>query len=110
MPPSVNGLYATDFRTRRRFRSKAYAAWLALVTPLQTHAETFTTALEASYRVGRPDKRKRDVMSYEKALTDLLVSWGVMLDDSQIVDIRLRWDDTVEKGFVEAEIKECGPL
>lgn len=27
MPPSVNQMFATDFRTKRRFMSKAYSAW-----------------------------------------------------------------------------------
>ena len=27
MPPSVNAMFATDFRTKRRFMSKEYSAW-----------------------------------------------------------------------------------
>lgn len=27
MPPSVNQMFATDFKTKRRFMSKAYSAW-----------------------------------------------------------------------------------
>ena len=27
MPPSVNAMFATDFKTKRRFMSKAYKAW-----------------------------------------------------------------------------------
>jgi len=27
MPPSTNNMFATDFRTKRRFMSKEYAAW-----------------------------------------------------------------------------------
>ena len=27
MPPSVNSMFATDFKTKRRFISKDYAAW-----------------------------------------------------------------------------------
>lgn len=27
MPPSTNSLFATDFRTKRRFMSKEYSAW-----------------------------------------------------------------------------------
>lgn len=27
MPPSVNSMFATDFKTKRRFMSKAYKAW-----------------------------------------------------------------------------------
>lgn len=29
MPPSTNSLFATDFRTKRRFMSKEYSAWRA---------------------------------------------------------------------------------
>ena len=48
---------------------------------------------KALYEFGRPDKRRRDVANYEKAVSDILVTAGVIEDDSLIEEITLRWAD-----------------
>ncbi len=45
----------------------------------------------AVYTFGRPDNRRRGVANLEKAASDTLTRWGVLENDSQIVDIRLPW-------------------
>jgi crossover junction endodeoxyribonuclease RusA len=96
LPPSVNGLYSTDFKTKRRFISKAYADWTKL--SLQSLAlsgnlpdKLITGPVEAWYRYGKPDNRRRDVESYAKAVSDLLVKAAVIADDSQIQKLTLEW-------------------
>lgn len=66
----------------------------------------------AVYTFGRPDKRRRDVANLEKATSDTLTRWGVLEDDSQIVDIRLRWGepDEVNRGECRIYVVEKDPL
>ncbi|MDO8597832.1 MAG: RusA family crossover junction endodeoxyribonuclease, partial [Sulfuricaulis sp.] len=55
--------------------------------------KTITVDVRADYQFGKPDNRKQDVANREKAVSDLLVRAGILADDSQIVDLRLRWAD-----------------
>lgn len=57
--------------------------------------------IEATYRFGRPDKRRRDVENLPKAISDLLVSQQVIGDDSMIERMVLEW----KEGIVGAEIE-----
>lgn len=58
------------------------------------------------YRVGKePDKRKRDLFNYEKALSDMLVKIGAMEDDSLIQHGTMMWCETVPAGFVDITIQ-----
>ena len=105
MPPSVNGLYATDFRTKRRFKSKAYVTWEALIGILpERPINPIECVLKAEYGFGKPRAGKIDVASYEKATSDLLVAQGIIQDDSLIHDLRLFWDPTVPKGMVRVTL------
>ena len=99
-PPSVNGLFATDFRTRRRFATKRYQAWQtqAGVALLQQPHARLTGKVKVTYALGRPDKRKRDAFNYEKAISDLLVRHEIIQDDSDIDDGRIYWADDVKNG------------
>ena len=93
-PPSVNGLYATNFKTKRRFKSKQYGEWLNVATVELAYVRgTFGEPVRVLYEFGRPDKRRRDVANYEKAVSDFLVSEGILVDDSLIEEITLRWAD-----------------
>ena len=100
-PPSVNQLYATSWKTRRRFISKSYAEWRKTADVLavqQLRAAGFTSPFDGevivSTVVERPtDRRKHDLENYTKALSDHLQRCGVLEDDSQIIDSRIRWGD-----------------
>lgn len=54
---------------------------------------TFSGAVSVVYTVARPDKRKRDVDNLTKAIGDTLERNHILKDDSQIVDLRIRWAD-----------------
>jgi len=54
------------------------------------------------YKFGRPDKRRRDLESGFKAVSDSLVWSGVLDDDSQIHEIHASWGG--KPGYVEIEI------
>jgi len=89
-PPSVNGLYPGK---ARRFKSRRYRNWIheADVALLQQDFKPVEGMCEVHYKFGRPDARKRDVFNFEKALTDYLVSAGVIEDDSLIERGTVEW-------------------
>lgn len=93
-PPSVNGLYSTDWKTKRRFVSKKYAAWKkeAQAALLTQKTEFFKGRVKLELHLAKPDKRRRDVANYEKSATDFLVSQGIIKDDCLIEDNRQVWD------------------
>lgn len=65
-------------------------------------AETIKTPVSVTYRLGAPDKRIRDIANSEKALSDALVSSGILKDDSLIHELHMMWGG--RNGFAEIEI------
>lgn len=53
-----------------------------------------------------PDRRRRDVDNYAKALLDSLTEAGVWADDSQIRDLRLVWGDVLPGGKAVVTIRQ----
>ncbi len=94
-PPTVNGLYSTNFKTKRRFKSEAYERWeqdayYALLGErhrLHRHKEQ----VQVTYTFTPPDKRHRDVFNYEKAVSDFLVKHQILADDTLIVRGIVQW-------------------
>ena len=107
-PPSVNGLYAGK---ARRYLSPRYKAWIAEAeyawwrqSPSLSLPTKFTGPVKLTIAAARPDKRKRDISNIIKAPEDFLVRCGVLLDDSQVEDVRAYWSTDVECGIrVEIE-------
>lgn len=102
-PPTTNNLFAGK---ARRFPSRAYKdwkaeAWRALQRQLPIAA--FDAPVEIVMRLGRPDNRRRDIANYEKAVSDLLVSAGILADDSLIERLVMEWARDVRG--VQVEIK-----
>lgn len=59
----------------------------------------FVGPVHTKYVVKRPDKRARDLGNLLKALDDTLTRNHIIADDSNIVDLRIRWarqDDTFD--------------
>lgn len=111
MPPSVNAMFATDWRTKRRFTTKDYAKW-------QRTAGASLGAQYAAY--GAPSVQKpvalhirlnlnyaSDIANREKAITDLLVATLDMPDDRYIERIVIERDRTVEAAVVTISA-DCG--
>lgn len=105
MPPSVNTLYKNVARNGRT-KTQRYIDWIAEagITLAQQHPKPMQPPYQVDYAIGRPNKRKRDVANLEKALSDLLVKYHVLTDDSEIDDNRQRWALDVEPGFVRCTI------
>ena len=107
-PPSVNGLFATNWKTKRRFPTKKYEEWKVEAEGLfwkQKHLvpEKFINPVKVTISLERPDKRKRDVANYEKAVTDFLVKMGVLEDDSLIHSNTQEWCRVITDCLVTVE-------
>ena len=93
-PPSSNNLFINV--RRGRIRSSKYAEWAAEAgwELKRQRAPELKGPVSLFYQLqdGR-DKRKRDLGNLEKAVTDLLVEYGVIeADDNTIVrEINLSW-------------------
>lgn len=85
-PLTLNGLYSTDWKTKRRFKSKRYAEWTRAAQEMLASQKTtlITGEVEIEIMLTRPDNRRRDVANYEKAVTDFLVDSGILEDDCLI--------------------------
>ena len=109
-PPSVNNLFLNVARGGR-VKSPRYRQW---EKDADAHKPAGIVKLQgdviAVYTFGRPDKRRRDISNLEKAVGDTLVRWQALEDDSQIVDIRLRWGtpEDVKSGECRIELIEAG--
>lgn len=100
MPPSLNALFATDWRTKRRFASKAYTTWKKAATEaLQSQYARYDSPEVLSpvcLRIQLNLNYQSDIANREKAITDLLVSVLDMPDDRYIDRIVIERDRTVE--------------
>mgnify|MGYP000079352359 FL=1 len=66
---------------------------------LATQKTTLITGkVEIEILLTRPDKRRRDVANFEKAVTDFLVDSGVLEDDCLIERNTQAWIGEVVKG------------
>lgn len=55
-----------------------------------------------------PDKRRRDVDNYSKAVLDALTSAGIWDDDSQVKELTIKLADVVKDGQCTVEVVEIG--
>lgn len=107
MSPSVNKMFATDWRTKRRFTTKDYAAWQRKAG----EALGFQYAAYGSPAIHKPLalhirlnlNYASDIANREKAITDLLVATLDMPDDRYIERIVIERDRTVEAAVVTIE-------
>lgn len=85
-PPSVNGLYTNQRGGKKRVKSTKYNEWCKFATQCLNQQQTAFFTFKTVVMIGlpRPDKRHRDAQNYMKPITDLLVSYGILQDDSLI--------------------------
>lgn len=108
-PPSVNNLFMNVSRGGR-IKTAKYRAWEKQAdAAIPSGIVKLQGDVIAVYVLGRPDRRRRDIANTEKAVGDTLVRWGVLEDDCQIVDIRLRWGrtDEIRPGECRVELVEA---
>ncbi|TBG37131.1 RusA family crossover junction endodeoxyribonuclease [Rhizobium leguminosarum] len=105
-PPSVNNLFLNVTRGGR-VKTAKYRSWEKEADAMKPEdIVSLQGDVVAVYVLGRPDKRRRDCENCSKAISDTLTRWGVFSDDSQIVDIRLRWGaaDEIKPGQCRVDL------
>lgn len=98
LPPSVNNLYRNKTKCRPgerggRIKTAAYMAWEAeagLKINLQNPIHIPGLVRMTIYAT-KPDRRRRDLMNLEKAVSDLLVKMKIIEDDSLISIFHMEW-------------------
>ncbi len=103
MPPSMNALYGTNWKTKKRFNSKRYENWIrdAGIALLQQETPVIegNYTLKLSFGPRRGDLGNRG----EKAVSDLLEKHGVIENDKLADRIILEWDNNVIGCQIEIE-------
>ncbi|MDB4726423.1 RusA family crossover junction endodeoxyribonuclease [bacterium] len=118
-PPSTNGLYATSWKTKRRFKSKAYSKWSKLAeVALQSQAKPklidYPIKLEIALakplnKDGTPTKRRMDISNRVKSLEDFLVNQNILVDDELVHELLVYWDKSGEFEGVRVKIEPIPP-
>ena len=105
-PPSVNAYWRT-FQGRMIISAegRSYRKAVADQVLIQRGAKHFAGKLKVEIEAFRPDKRRRDLDNLLKAVLDGLTHAGVWEDDSNIVDLRIYWADTVG-GMLKVKVSE----
>ncbi|HYE38207.1 RusA family crossover junction endodeoxyribonuclease [Methylocaldum sp.] len=93
-PPSANRLWRAV--NGRNIKSAVYRVWEAECAGCIL-AQRIGRAIDGRYAItidaDRPDRRKRDLGNLEKAVSDALVSCGLVRDDSDADEITIRWSE-----------------
>lgn len=105
VPPTSNNLYATNFKTKKRYPAEAYVKWQKLAERnFISIPEPMTGRIKATYSYIFTDARRRDIENFAKAVSDFLVNQKVLGDDSQIDHMELiRSSGTIPGVFITLE-------
>lgn len=100
-PVSLNAAYANGGNRRGRHKTARYKAWeqLAGLCIKDSHRLNLG-AYHISIALRPPDKRQRDIGNLEKVLSDLLVSHGVIKDDSYCRKLTMMWVENMDEECV----------
>jgi crossover junction endodeoxyribonuclease RusA len=105
-PPSMNTYWRT-FKGRMIISAKGRAYREAVIEQIkqQGGAYGYKGKLAVEIEAYRPDKRRRDLDNLLKAALDGCTHAGVWEDDSNIVDLRIYWADTIG-GMIKVHVRE----
>ena len=94
-PPSVNAVWRSN--RGRVHRDKKYSAWESDAWGhwLQQKPTQKLKSIEGHYALkiilNPPDKRRRDLGNYDKALSDFLQTAGIVHNDCLCLDLHIVW-------------------
>lgn len=95
-PPSVNAMFATDFKTKRRFVTKDYAAWKkeAALMLMAQRARCAVGPVEIAITV---QESRGDIDNRIKPTIDCLVENGIIDGDTAktVRKVSAQWGDVV---------------
>ena len=105
-PPSVNKYWRT-FQGRMIISAegRSYRKAVADQVLIQRGAKHYAGKLCVVIEAFKPDNRRRDLDNLLKAVLDGCTHAGVWEDDSNIVDLRIYWADTVG-GMLKVKVSE----
>ena len=107
-PPSVNRYYRNVAGvTKISAEGRAYRAAVVNLLTESRSSPHITGPVAVEIEAHMPDKRRRDLDNLLKGLLDSLTHAGVWLDDSQVVDLRIRKAPTIG-GMVKVWVQEVG--
>ena len=105
-PPSVNKYWRT-FQGRMIISAegRSYRKAVAEQVLIQRGAKHYAGKLRVQIEAFRPDNRRRDLDNLLKAVLDGCTHAGVWEDDSNIVDLRIYWANTIG-GMIKVNVRE----
>ena len=105
-PPSVNKYWRT-FQGRMIISAegRSYRKAVADQVLIQRGAKHYMGKLRVNIEAFRPDNRRRDLDNLLKAVLDGCTHAGVWEDDSNIVDLRIYWADSIG-GMLKVKVSE----
>lgn len=110
-PPTVNNYYV---KTKRgvfiSMKGKAFRAQVAEAVIEQLPSAYIDDKMLIEVVLYPPDKRRRDVDNYMKALLDSLTECGLWEDDSLVDQLFIYRGEVHKKGMVFLRITEGGPI
>ena len=105
-PPSVNKYWRT-FQGRMIISAegRSYRKAVADQVLIQRGAKHYAGKLRVNIEAFRPDNRRRDLDNLLKAVLDGCTHAGVWEDDSNIVDLRIYWAESIG-GMLKVKVSE----
>lgn len=107
-PPSVNGYWRSTnqgMKISAKGRTFRTLAVIAILDQLKRHPATLTELVEVHLILYPPDRARRDLDNFQKALFDALTHAGVWADDSQVKRMLVEWGAVTCHGKAEITIK-----
>ena len=116
-PPSVNTYWRAPnsgpLKGRHLISAKGRAfqsaACAAIIEQLRRQPNPSSEAAAVDIVLFPPDKRRRDIDNYNKALFDALTHAGVWEDDSQVQRMQVEWGPVTPGGKVDITITKYEP-
>lgn len=106
-PPSVNRYYRNVAgKTLISAEGRSYRKAVVDLLAESRTAPPMIGAVGVDIEVFMPDRRRRDLDNLLKSLLDALTHAGLWLDDSQVVDLRIRKAQTIG-GMVKVDVWTC---